>query len=882
MNRHLTGAVRLFVLRTTGLVAALALLLSGADAWAQRMSFLHTPPPSAQAGEDLALVGTIYGAGEDLARARCRYRQRGASWKQVELGLEYGDVYRAVIPGRDVLPPSIEYYCIAFDFFGAQTELYGSPSAPRRVKVTGDYAPTAEVTETSGSDATVPADGDEKLRSREPEVRKDEAVTARPAPTPKESKAEELELFGTEDVVTLATRQAQSVTDAPAIATGVPEDQMRALGLRTLPDVAKTVPGFETSRDVQGFYRIAARGIRDDGALLVLYDGHKLNSPYDARPLLNIPVENAERVEAIRGPGSALYGTGAFLGVINIASKRRETVEVAVSGGSFGTVDGHLSIGHRLTPDLIVFADADVLRTDGYQRSIRTDSISGALEQSGLKDPDDHAGITNDSNLFLNIGTELRYGNVANGQSRVALRYLREDRGALAGLFDAVGPDSRLTWDVILADVIHERAIPFGTLTGRLYFDHQIADRHFQIAPANFPLTPTVTAPNGLFERTHFSAQTFGAEGNVDMTLFQSHKLSLGVSASLERLPSYSYEVNYTQSTVFDRMQRPEGLEWPQDRPEFNQRMIFGAYAQDVWRIFESLSLTLGVRADVTQLPRTEGAGNSLTVVGTQFVPSINPRLGVVFSPTDGLNLKLLYGRAFRAPTMQELAEKTPNTDFASGRFEGNPALRPSTIDTVEAGVETVTAVRDNKLRLRGNGFFNHFSDPITAIDTSGNIIPMSNRPLGVRVFGVEAELRFEVSSRAYTFMNYSWFRAQDLAAPEGFQLLTDVPQYRVNWALVLPLGRYFDFSVLTQLGAERRNNGRSKLETMRTFKIPAYALVGAQVRTQTLWDHVDFALTAQNVFDYDLKDDVPRPDRMRELLPREGLGAYLTARARF
>ncbi|MFN7130497.1 MAG: TonB-dependent receptor plug domain-containing protein, partial [Myxococcales bacterium] len=317
------------------------------------------------------------------------------------------------------------------------------------------------------------------------------------------------------------------------------------------------------------------------------------------------------------------------------------------------------------------------------------------------------------------------------------------------------------------------------------------------------------------------------------------------------------------------------------DSPEFNRRLIFGAYAQDVWRVLDSLSLTLGIRADVTQLPQTASATDP-TVTGTQFVPAVNPRLGVVWAPTDGLNFKLLYGRAFRAPTMQELAERIPNNDLSAGRFQGNPALRPATIDTLEAGVETVTAVRDNKLRLRGNGFFNNFSNPITAIDTSGNIIPLSNRPLGVRVFGAEAELRFEVSSRAYTFMNYSWFRAQDLAAPEGFQLLTDVPQYRVNWALVLPLGRYFDFSVLTQLGAERRNNGRSKLETLRTFKIPAYALVSAQIRTQTLWDHVDFALTSQNVFNYDLKDDVPRPDRMRELLPREGLGAYLTARARF
>ncbi|HCF61280.1 MAG TPA: hypothetical protein DFS52_25200, partial [Myxococcales bacterium] len=89
-----------------------------------------------EAGKDLEIVGNVFGAG-DLAKARCRYREKGRSWKQVELALEYGDLFRAIIPGQDLVPPSIEYYCIAIDYFGGQTELYGSQSAPRRVRVTG-------------------------------------------------------------------------------------------------------------------------------------------------------------------------------------------------------------------------------------------------------------------------------------------------------------------------------------------------------------------------------------------------------------------------------------------------------------------------------------------------------------------------------------------------------------------------------------------------------------------------------------------------------------------------------------------------------------------------------------------------------------------------
>jgi hypothetical protein len=56
------------------------------------------------------------------------------------------------------------------------------------------------------------------------------------------------------------------------------------------------------------------------------------------------------------------------------------------------------------------------------------------------------------------------------------------------------------------------------------------------------------------------------------------------------------------------------------------------------------------------------------------------------------------------------------------------------------------------------------------------------------------------------------------------------------------------------------------------------------EVRTEPIADHYELALNAQNLFDYRLVDDVPRPDanRMPGLLPREGFAAFLTARARY
>ena len=91
-----------------------------------------------------------------------------------------------------------------------------------------------------------------------------------------------------------------------------------------MPDVLDVIPGLTVSRDVQGFHRIAVRGLRTDAEVLFLLNGHRLNSFYDGRALMNLPIENVERIEVIRGPGSALYGTGAFLGVVNIVTVSEE------------------------------------------------------------------------------------------------------------------------------------------------------------------------------------------------------------------------------------------------------------------------------------------------------------------------------------------------------------------------------------------------------------------------------------------------------------------------------------------------------------------------------------------------------------------------------
>ncbi|WP_372338346.1 TonB-dependent receptor plug domain-containing protein [Corallococcus llansteffanensis] len=701
---------------------------------------------------------------------------------------------------------------------------------------------------------------------------------------------DDLALYSAEDVLAVTTLQEEAVRTVPAIGASFNRAQMIALGARTVADVLDVVPGVSVSRDVQGFHRTAIRGLRNDAEVLFLLDGHRLNNFFDGKALMNLPVENLERIEVIRGPGSAIYGAGAFLGVVNLVTNHADGVRGAVTTGGIPrddgrlalTTDGHLSAAHS-TGDLRLFADLDLWSQDGDSLVIDHDALDAEAVDQGLRNVEDPAGHTRDGRFLVNAGAGLSYGLDSAGRLGVSARYLTEQRDALVGLFDTVGEDSELSWDVLLADLTWDRPLSDGgQVRARLGFDQQSTDRRFQLTPRDFRTGTGVDQrfPDGLQEETSVTVRTVSASVDADLALAKENHLTLGLIAEQQSLSKYAYTTNYTlDGRLRPSPAAPEGLV---DLTELadgaaSRRLILGVSAQDQWTVLSALTLTFGLRVDAIQLPNVDAAG---TLDGRKTVVRVNPRVGLVIAASDALVLKALYGRAFRPPTPQELVERIPDTDYNQGRFEGNPLLQPATVDTFELGADLVQAAGDTRVRVRGNAFLQNFASPITPVDTSGNIVPLRNRELGVRVYGVEAEARLEASKRAAAWVNASLSRAQDLELPGQSRLLTDVPQARFNAGVSMPLGDWVNLDVVVRSGAERRNNSRSTLELIRRYEIPAYSLITAQLRSEPLLEHFEVTLYAQNLFDHDLRDDVPRPDRVPGLLPREGVSGYLTLRA--
>src|SRR4029077_10984653 len=129
-------------------------------------------------------------------------------------------------------------------------------------------------------------------------------------------------------------------------------------GYRTLSDIVRSVRSFDVTYDrdysytgVRGFNSLNDYGSR----VLLLIDGHRMNDPiYDVTAVGTegfLDVDLIERVEFIRGPGSAIYGSNDFFGVINVITGNGTSVngvEASASGGSFETYSARFTLGKKL------------------------------------------------------------------------------------------------------------------------------------------------------------------------------------------------------------------------------------------------------------------------------------------------------------------------------------------------------------------------------------------------------------------------------------------------------------------------------------------------------------------------------------------------------
>lgn len=429
-------------------------------------------------------------------------------------------------------------------------------------------------------------------------------------PTLEELLRQELVRPSAELAVSTASRMAQSLAAAPGVTHVVTRQDIERLGLRSLADILQLLPGVYLREDSL-FTTLGVRGIGRPGDLnsrvLFLLDGMRLNENiFDAGQIdqdFLVDVGQIERVEFSPGPGSALYGNNAFLGVVQVITQRADPLRLAHLRGSFGARGawhGSASTGQRLESGIEWWMGLSAIEL----RRIRLPAEVSPVLAGRLSDFNWDRGRRANGGLQWG-GLSLRAGLVDR------------TRGFPEPLGDAVSDDLRL------GQTLDRTRIQYG----RLSWERNLGQRWaLQAAWSSQQLRYQRDEPflGSQGSERIFRFETLGrwdvAELRLAGPLAEDHELMVGYEGQRDRLQRLRFQV--LGGGIDDTDRRSE--RW-------------GLFAQDSWSLGPRQRLLLGLRFD--------HAGGSSRA---------SPRVAYSWSDVQGRSLKLSLGNAFRAPNVSE------------------------------------------------------------------------------------------------------------------------------------------------------------------------------------------------------------------------------------
>ncbi|WP_285575275.1 TonB-dependent receptor plug domain-containing protein [Geothrix limicola] len=628
--------------------------------------------------------------------------------------------------------------------------------------------------------------------------------------------------------VSVATRTESTVLEAPSIVSVFTADDFRRMGARDLRDVLRTVPGFELGiRSQLGYTEFGVRGVITDNTekVRILVDGLPVNENLEGSGTIifgDMSLDNVQQIEIIRGPGSALYGTNAFLGVISIltkdASNSGGATTVSARGGSFNTREGSVLSGWS-GGRFRISAYLHYLDTDGPAPSVAQDALQvlagppdfSALNR-GISLAGTPAGHIHAFRRQLSAQVKLDYqGLTFNGV------FTNAHKGPYLGTYFAVNEHSDAHPSQAQGTLSYTlRPAEDWVIEPRLYALHYIADNRWNDAPNGYRMPDgqggTVDYTQGSYEINRATQQTRGAEVKATWSPAGPHRVILG--GSLEEQKLYAL-TNFANVPGFglDRM-----VPTPSIMRKEPVRTLSSAYLQDQWAPAQAFALTTGLRMD-----RYNDAGTSIT-----------PRLAAVWRPDPAWHVKLLYGEAFRAPTFVE-----SYLFAANGFIQGREDVKPETIRTGEFEVGR----RLGSAALWRVVFFeNRITNLLNLVPVPGGL-RYQNLPEVTTVKGIETELTLTLSSTLSGYVNASGQSGRNGATGET---LVGMANWRGNLGLNAAFSDRLNLhAALGVVGPRLRGTGDARPD-LRGYRTVDLALTFTPVPA------LDLSLSAHNLFDAD------------------------------
>ncbi|KPA16571.1 TonB-denpendent receptor [Candidatus Magnetomorum sp. HK-1] len=514
----------------------------------------------------------------------------------------------------------------------------------------------------------------------------------------------------------LATKTRMNSDYVPGILTVVSRQEMEIAGFKTVEDVLRSMAGIHVYIDSLGVRTISIRaigGATSTGNVKMMLNNipmiDSMASLSDV--LLDFPISLMERIEIVRGPGSAIYGEYAYTGVINIIT-RKENSLVSLGIASLATLSNSALLNYSSqdqSTHLSVLAHQ--FKTDG------SDAVTGpdAYYSQGLKGESIAPGPTNETQKGNSVLLSLKhYDTSFTGQ--MAQIYRGDSMGYYHYLYNLRDdtPHKFRQHALQLTQKIHfnpqlNLTIKGGSQKYKYFFEH------LYLYPPGYPQFPSgIELPINCFERKNYAT--------LDISYhFKDHRFL------------FALEYNSTKSLFIS-----SGIE--------TYRHIYSLLSQYECQPFDKLSLTLGLRYD-----NYDDTYDNYD----DFDHNISPRIAGVYRLSTNHIFKCQYQEAFRPPTTGEIVTndlKSPTINTYELSYTYKSAFTKGRINLYQSILKNVIQTTVNN----PYGLFFYFN---------------SNR---IRSNGIEVEMEHQIFQQLKFNTNAAYMYTKNLDTNKSMPLQTN------------------------------------------------------------------------------------------------------------
>lgn len=508
--------------------------------------------------------------------------------------------------------------------------------------------------------------------------------------------------------VSSASRFEQKISEAPSAVAVLSARDIKAFGWRTLGEALASLPGLYVNYD-RNYAYLGARGFQRpgdyDSRFLLLIDGVPSNDAVYGQAAIGsdfpVDMELIERIEYVPGPGSAIYGSNAFFGVVNVITKSAEQApgtQLGITGGSYGYRGGRASYGWSGGQQAAVLLSASRFTVDGPR-----------LYFPEFDTPESNGGVAADldDDRATRLLAKARYG-----EFDLQLGWADRVKGIpTASYGQSFGVDGEQTRDQhSWASLIHRHRYgdAFELVTRGFVSQYRYDGVYIY--------QPTVNYDGA-------DARSYGLSVQGTLQAFSDHRLVIGT------------DMQYDQHRDQHNFSVDPDLQYLDDH---RSSSTFGLYAEDEYRWSQLLLFNLGARLDHGSI-----SGRRLS-----------PRLAIIYSPGSRTTIKGLYGTAYRSPNAYEQFY----TVAGDGAQAGNPGLESEQIRTAELVLQQ--GLQDNAM-LTASFYIYRVHDLISQMEDQDGLLRFVNHG-HVETRGAELSYSRRWSDSAQLRASYSWQLAQD------------------------------------------------------------------------------------------------------------------------